>query len=56
MLTERGWAGWLFTSLGMVAFWVLVVVAIMGLLRGVQDDRSDHRRRRARKPLRPNTT
>ena len=41
-----GWAGWLLLSAGMVAFWFLVVIAIMALLPGVRDDRADHRRRR----------
>ncbi len=34
-----GWAGWLLMSVGMVAFWFLVIIAIMALLPGVQDDR-----------------
>lgn len=38
-----GWVGWLMMSLGMVAFWVLVVVAIVALLPGVHDERK-HRR------------
>ena len=38
-----GWVGWLLMSAGMVAFWVLVVVAIVALLPGVHDDRG-HRR------------
>lgn len=40
-----GWAGWLLMSLGMVAFWALVVIAIMALLPGVQDERADGFRR-----------
>lgn len=33
-----GWAGWLLMSVGMVAFWFLVIIAIAALLPGVQDD------------------
>jgi putative membrane protein len=33
-----GWAGWLLMSVGMVAFWFLVIIAIMALLPGVQGD------------------
>lgn len=33
-----GWVGWLLMSVGMVAFWVLVVIAIMALMGGVHDD------------------
>ncbi len=29
-----GWAGWLVMSLGMVAFWALVIWAIVALVRG----------------------
>lgn len=41
-----GWVGWLLMSLGMVAFWVLVAVAIVALLPGVHDERE--RRHRSR--------
>ncbi len=33
-----GWAGWLLMSVGVVAFWFLVIIAIAALLPGVQDD------------------
>lgn len=34
-----GWGGWIMMSAGMLAFWALVVVAIVALIRGVSDDR-----------------
>ena len=34
-----GWGGWLMMSLGMVAFWTLVVVAVIALVRGLRDER-----------------
>lgn len=37
-----GWGGWLVMSLGMVAFWTLVVVAVVALVRGLSDDRNVH--------------
>lgn len=44
---EPGWAGWLLMSVGMVAFWVLVALAVVALLPGVKDDRAHHRGRRS---------
>lgn len=41
-----GWAGWLLMSVGMVAFWLLLFMAIRALLPGVQDARDDCRRGR----------
>lgn len=40
-----GWVGWLLMSLGMIAFWSLVVVATIALLPGVRDDEAERRRR-----------
>jgi hypothetical protein len=40
---EPGWAGWLLMSVGMVAFWVLVAIAIVALLPGVKVERAHHR-------------
>ena len=34
-----GWAGWLLMSVGMVAFWALVIVAVIALIPGVRDER-----------------
>jgi putative membrane protein len=31
---DIGWAGWLAMSVGMVAFWALVISAIVALVRG----------------------
>jgi len=36
-----GWVGWLLMSVGMVAFWALVIMAIMALLPGVRADGTD---------------
>jgi len=36
-----GWVGLLLMSLGMVAFWALVIIAIMALLPGVRGDGTD---------------
>jgi putative membrane protein len=49
-----GWAGWLLMSVGMFAFWFLVIIAIRMLLPGVGDDQADRRRGRAepQEPLR----
>lgn len=46
-----GWVSWLLMSLGMVAFWVLLVLAIMVILPGVHDERK-HRRRPRRGGIR----
>ena len=37
------WTGWM--SIGLVALWVMVAIAIMSLLPGIQDDQA-HRRMR----------
>ena len=34
-----GWGGWLVMSVGMAAFWALVVVAVVALFRTGRDDR-----------------
>lgn len=34
-----GWGGWLLMSLGMVAFWTLMVVVVLALFRGPRDGR-----------------
>jgi putative membrane protein len=39
-----GWAGWLLMSVGMFAFWFLVIIAIRALLPGVGDDGANRRR------------
>ena len=31
-----GWGGWILMTLAMVAFWALVVVAVVALFRGTQ--------------------
>ena len=38
---STGWGGWLVTSLMMVAFWALVIVAVVAIFRGAGrgDDR-----------------
>ena len=36
-----GWAGWLLMSVGMIAFWGLVIIGLIALLPGVQDDPVD---------------
>ncbi|HEX6877185.1 MAG TPA: SHOCT domain-containing protein [Nocardioidaceae bacterium] len=33
-----GWGGWILMSFGMIAFWTLVVVAVIALVRGLQSD------------------
>ena len=35
-----GWAGWIPMTVGMLAFWALVVVAVSALIRRGRDDRS----------------
>jgi putative membrane protein len=35
---DPGWGGWLLMTFGMVAFWTLVVVAVIALVRGLRDD------------------
>jgi putative membrane protein len=49
-----GWTDWLLMSVGMVAFWFLVIIAIRALLPGVGDDRVDRSCGRAepQEPLR----
>ena len=42
-----GWTDWLLMSVGMVAFWFLVIIAIRALLPGVGGDRADSGRGRA---------
>jgi putative membrane protein len=42
---DPGWGGWLLMTIGMIAFWTLVVVAIIALVRGLHDE--DSRRRPA---------
>jgi hypothetical protein len=44
-----GWAGWLLMSVGMVAFWFLVIIAIRALLPGVGDDQANRRSGRSEK-------
>lgn len=39
---DPGWAGWLLMTFGMVAFWTLVVVAVVALARGLRDDGTRH--------------
>ena len=34
---DPGWGGWLLMSFGMVAFWALVAVAVVALVRGMRD-------------------
>ena len=34
-----GWGGWLVMSLSMVAFWALVVIAVVAVFRTGRDDR-----------------
>ena len=34
-----GWGGWILMTLAMVAFWALVIVAVIAIFRGTQ--RSD---------------
>jgi putative membrane protein len=40
---DPGWGGWLLMSFGMIAFWTLVVVAVIALVRGLRDDGSQRR-------------
>jgi len=40
-----GWGGWIVMAAGTLAFWALVVVAIVALIRGVRDDRPGWRGR-----------
>jgi putative membrane protein len=35
-----GWGGWIIMTVGMVAFWALVVVAIIALIPDGREDRS----------------
>ena len=42
-----GWVSWLLMSVGMVAFWFLVIIAIRTLLPGVGGDWADRGRGRA---------
>lgn len=35
---DPGWAGWLLMTFGMLAFWALVAVAVVALVRGMRDD------------------
>lgn len=39
-----GWGGWLVMTLAMVAFWVLVVVAVIAVFRGAGSTGSSDRR------------
>ena len=39
---SMGWGGWLLMTLAMVAFWALVVFAVVALFRGT-DPRADRR-------------
>lgn len=43
-----GWVGWLVMTMVMLAFWVLVVLAVVGLFRGVGTSRAP-----ANPPTRP---
>jgi putative membrane protein len=40
---DPGWGGWLLMTFGMIAFWTLVVVAVIALVRGLRDDGSQRR-------------
>jgi len=31
-----GWAGWILMTVGMVAFWALVIVAVVAIFRGTR--------------------
>lgn len=35
-----GWGGWVVMSLSMIAFWALVVLAVVAIFRGGREDRS----------------
>lgn len=37
---DPGWGGWLLMTFGMIAFWTLIVVAVVALVRGLRDDGS----------------
>lgn len=39
-----GWTGWLIMSLTALAFWALVVFAVVALFRGARNDTSPRRR------------
>jgi len=36
---DYGWGTWLAMSVGMVAFWTLLAVIVVALVRGMRDDR-----------------
>ena len=36
---DYGWGAWLAMSAGMVAFWALVAVAVVAVVRSTRDDR-----------------
>ena len=43
---RAGWVGWvLLMNVGIIAFWTLVVLAMMTLLPGVRDDGAERNRR-----------
>ena len=35
---DPGWGGWLLMSLGMIAFWALIAVAVIALVRASRAD------------------
>lgn len=37
---DPGWGGWLLMTFGMVAFWTLVVVAVIALVRVLREEGS----------------
>lgn len=39
-----GWGGWLVMAVAMIAFWALVVVAVIALFRGVTSSRDSSSR------------
>lgn len=45
-----GWTGWLFMALTTVAFWGLVIFAVIALFRGTRNDAEPERRVVTRDP------
>ncbi|HET7734592.1 MAG TPA: SHOCT domain-containing protein [Nocardioidaceae bacterium] len=39
---DPGWGGWLLMTLGMLAFWVLIVAAVIAFVRALRDDGPHH--------------
>ena len=46
-----GWGGWIVMTLIMVAFWSLLVFAVVAIFRGDRDARSAPQRPRERDPM-----